>query len=324
MILVADVGGTKTSLAIFNNNTSKIIKQKVYGSKEYETFEEILFEFLNRYDFKIEKACFGVAGLVNKNKAKITNLSWTIKASKVQKLFKIPKVKLLNDLEASAFGMLHLKQKDFLLLNKGKKVKGNIAVIAAGTGLGEAILNFDGKDFHSISTEGGHCDFAPRTPLQDKLLLWLRKKHISHVSYERVLSGKGILNIYEFLLEEGSFGSSSLDNISHEDEKVKMISKLAKNSDDILAKKTMELFFEIYAAEASNLALKSLCTGGVYIAGGIALKNLKLLKNSKFLDNFFAKGRFESLLRDIPIKVSKNKDTALIGAAKFALEKIKG
>ena len=229
---------------------------------------------------------------------------------------------MLNDLEATAYGMLYLKDENFSFLNKGKNIKGNIAVIAAGTGLGEAIVNFENKQFYPISTEGGHCDFAPMNSLQDEFLLWLRKKYISHVSYERVLSGEGILNIYEFLLEKGITPTISLQNISNKDEKIKLISKFAKNKDDNLAMKTMDIFFEIYAAEASNLALKSLCFGGLYIAGGIALKNLEILENSKFLDSFFAKGRFESLLKNIPIKVSKNKDTALIGAAKFAFEKL--
>ncbi|RXK13437.1 glucokinase [Halarcobacter mediterraneus] len=322
MILVGDIGGTKTSLAIFKNNTLKIIKQEVYQSNQYKSFEDILLDFLAQNTFKIDKACFGVAGLVIENKAKITNLSWKIKASKIQKKFRIKKVKLLNDLEATAYGMLYLKEKDFFLLNKGKNTKGNIAVIAAGTGLGEAILNLENKQFYPLSTEGGHCDFAPMNPLQDEFLVWLRKKYISHVSYERILSGEGILNIYEFLLERGITPAISLENASNKDEKIKLISKFAKNKDDNLAIKTMEMFFEIYAAEASNLALKSLCFGGLYIAGGIALKNLEILENSNFLDSFYAKGRFESLMKNIPIKVSKNKDTALIGAVKFAFEKL--
>ncbi len=249
-----------------------------------------------------------------------TNLPWDISAANLRELLGIDQVYLLNDLEATAYGMLHLEDSAFVDLNPdAKSVRGNCAVIAAGTGLGEAILYFDGKNYHPIASEGGHCDFAPLTPQQDSLLLWLRQRFPEHVSLERILSGPGISTLYDYLRESGFAAESDLlKNIPENEDKSALISKAAFEENDPLSVETLRLFSEIYGAEAGNLALKCLSVGGVYLGGGIAPKILPFLQTDTFYSAFISKGRFASMLRRIPLKVSLNPETALLGAAHFA------
>lgn len=327
MILAGDIGGTKTNLALFKIKEGNFenIYQHQFVSKKYESFDDILIEFEELVpDLKVDAVCIGVAGAIVEQKCKTTNLPWDIDAKSLKKYFKTEAVRLLNDLEATAYGMLYLKEEEFLDLNPGaKNIKGNIAVIAAGTGLGEAILYFDGELFTPIGTEGGHSDFAPVSALQDELLLWLREKYPKHVSYERVVSGMGLNDIYEFLLEKGpNEECEEMEYLTVEMDKNAMISKCAIELKDPLCKETLKLFAEIYAAEAGNLALKSMALGGVYIGGGIAPKILPFIKKEYFFDSFVGKGRFEELLRTIPLKVSLNQETALLGAGRFALDKL--
>ncbi len=327
MVLAGDIGGTKTNLALYalENKELKVVSSKQFASKDYENFMDLIEDFQKKSSVsKIDALCIGVAGPIINERCITTNLPWDIKAEDLKEHFGIESVRLLNDLEATAYGMLYLKDEEFVELNPiEKESKGNIAVIAAGTGLGEAILYFDGNSYHPIGTEGGHSDFAPISSMQDELLIWLRRKYPDHVSYERVVSGKGINYIYEFLCETGfASEAKAMINIADKEDKSAMISKCALEQKDPLCMEALRLFAEIYAAEAGNLALKSMSLGGVYIGGGIAPKILPVLKSDYFFNAFARKGRFEELLRTIPVKVSLNQETALLGAARFAFDKL--
>ncbi len=272
MIIAGDIGGTKVNLALYvlENKELKTIAKEQFASKNYAKFEDIVEAFKKSNQIsKIDALCLGIAGPIINERCRTTNLPWDIKASALKKQLNTQKVKLLNDLEATAYGMLYLKDEEFISLNPtGRKTKGNIAVIAAGTGLGEAILFWDGKDYHPIGTEGGHTDFAPICSQQDELLTWLRRRYPGHVSYERIVSGAGIYTLYEFLLESG-YANEPLEmiNIKEGEDKSAIISHCALNQKDALCLETLRLFAEIYAAEAGNLALKCMSLGGVYIGG---------------------------------------------------------
>lgn len=327
MILAGDIGGTKTNLALFEleNNELKIIAQEQFSSKAYDNFIDLMNTFKQKHcTQKIEALCLGIAGPIIDERCRTTNLPWDIKASDLKDEFGIESVKLLNDLESTAYGMLYLKEDEFISLNpNGRKSNGNIAVIAAGTGLGEAILYFDGKSYHPIGTEGGHTDFAPISSQQDELLTWLRRRYPGHVSYERIVSGIGIYTIYEFLSETNFAPQpNAMLNIEDGVDKSAMVSSCALEQNDPLCLEALRMFAEIYAAEAGNLALKSMSLGGVFIGGGIAPKILPIIKSDYFLNAFFSKGRFEELLRRMTLKVSLNQETALIGAARFAFDKL--
>jgi len=327
VILAGDIGGTKTNLALFEleNGELKIVAQEKFSSKAYDKFIDLIDDFKKKYcTSKIDALCLGIAGPIVDERCRTTNLPWDIKASDLKDEFGIQSVKLLNDLESTAYGMLYLKDDEFISLNpNGRKSNGNIAVIAAGTGLGEAILYFDGESYHPIGTEGGHTDFAPISSQQDELLSWLRRRYPGHVSYERIVSGIGIYTIYEFLSETNFAPQpNAMLNIVDGVDKSAMVSSCALEQNDPLCLEALRLFADIYAAEAGNLALKSMSLGGVFIGGGIAPKILPIIKSDYFLNAFFSKGRFEELLRRMPLKVSLNQETALIGAARFAFDKL--
>lgn len=327
MILAGDIGGTKVNLALYErkNNELQIIMQKQFVSKNYDKFSHLIDEFKQLTSMpKIEAACFGIAGPIINERCRTTNLPWDIKASDLKEQLNTNSVKLLNDLEATAYGMLYLNEEEFVSLNEtGRKTKGNIAVIAAGTGLGEAILFWDGKEYHPIGTEGGHTDFAPISSQQDKLLTWLRKRYPGHVSYERIVSGVGIYIIYEFLSETGfAHEPKAMLNIKEGEDKSAMISQCALTQKDPLCLETLKLFAEIYGAEAGNLALKSMSLGGVYIGGGIAPKIMPIIKSEYFLNAYASKGRFEEMLRGVEVKASLNQETALLGSARYAFDKL--
>ena len=324
MILAGDIGGTKTNLALFSRKGKELeIEEKhQFVSQNFTSLEDVIKEFLDITNTKkIIKACFGIAGPIINGDCHTTNLPWDISTSNLQTLLSTQKVVLLNDLEATAYGMLHLNENEFISLNPtGRKVEGNRAVIAAGTGLGEAMLFYDGENYHPIGSEGGHCDFASVSQKQDKLLQWMRKRYHSHVSFERILSGPGIYTLYEFLLDNDFAPQpTAMIQLENTQDKSAMISKLALEEKNPLCVKTLELFCEIYAAEAGNLALKSMALGGVYIGGGIAPKILPFMTSGDFLRHFANKGRFEELLRGMEVKISLNDETALLGAAYFIL-----
>lgn len=288
MFLAGDIGGSKIYLGLFDK--SKCIREAKFNSLDFSSLKEVLKGFLKGEIIKA--SAFGVAGPVFNGKCKLTNLPWFIDSKELEKELKSP-VFLLNDLEAHAYGIL--KEKDFYILNKGKEKKGNKALIIAGSGLGEAVLYWDGKKFNPFATEGGHVDFAPRNREEIELFLYLKKK-LGHVSYEKVVSGPAISLIYEFLTGE----KRRAEEIS--------ISK------DRKCKKAINLFISLYGAEAGNAALKFLAIGGVYIGGNIAVSLIDRTKKGLFLKSFLDKGNFSLLLSKIPIKVALNPRTALLGA----------
>ena len=327
MILAGDIGGTKTNLALFEirDNMLHMLSQKQFPSREYSSLTEIISAFEEQSSaYKIDAACFGIAGPVIDGRCRTTNLPWDISTSDLQEHLHIDKVRLMNDLEATAYGMLYLPEDEFVDLNPtGRSVDGNRAVIAAGTGLGEAMLFYDGTDYHPIGSEGGHSDFAPVTGQQDELLKWMRNRYPGHVSYERILSGPGIYTLYEFLYESGFAPQpASMMNIAEGKDRSAMVSECALKEQDPLCMETLRLFAEIYGAEAGNLALKSMSLGGVYIGGGIAPKILPVMTNRHFMNGFASKGRFEEMLRGMQVKISLNPETALLGAAHFVMDRL--
>ncbi len=327
MILAGDIGGTKTNLALFESvdNQLKMKVKHQFSSREFNSFNDVLSEFDKLTSCRlIDAACFGIAGPIIQGRCITTNLPWEISTSDLQKHLDTEKVRLMNDLEATAYGMLYLKDDEFVDLNpEANHVQGNCAVIAAGTGLGEAMLYFDGEDHHPFGSEGGHTDFAPVSSQQDALLGWMRIRYPEHVSYERILSGPGISDLYDFLHESGFAPQpAKILQLKADADKSAMISACALNDEDPLCRETLRLFSEIYGAEAGNLALKSMALGGVYVGGGIAPKILPFLLQEDFMKAFVNKGRFENMLRAMHVKVSLNQETALLGAANFAVNRL--
>jgi len=325
MILAGDIGGTKTNLALLEarDDIFEIQVQQQFASREFSSLSDVIMAFAQQTSMpKIDAACFGIAGPVIDGRCRTTNLPWDISTADLQKHLHIDKIYLMNDLEATAYGMLYLAEDEFVDLNPtGRALNGNRAVIAAGTGLGEAILFYDGADYHPIGSEGGHCDFAPVTRQQDELLKWMRNRYPGHVSYERILSGPGIYTLYEFLYESGFAPEpASMMQIPEGKDRSAMVNECALKEHDPLCMEALRLFVEIYGAEAGNLALKSMSLGGVYIGGGIAPKILPLMTHNHFMNGFANKGRFEEMLRGMQVKISLNPETALLGAAHFAVD----
>lgn len=321
MILAGDVGGTKTHLALFraDGKHRRPVREQIFHSRDYSDLGEILQEWLKRQTRSIRIACFGVAGPVIHGRCETTNLPWIVDAKQISQRFRIESVSLLNDLQAMAYGVLHLSEEEYCVLNQGQPdPHGNKAIIAAGTGLGEAILFWNGVEYHASASEGGHADFAPRSPMEIKLLEYLWKR-FTRVSYERVVSGPGLVNIYQFLKDTGQGEEPSwLANRLKEEDPAAVITEVALAGTVELCVKAVDQFVSLYGAEAGNLALKSLTTGGVYIGGGIAPKMIKKLQDGTFIRSFMDKGRFSSLLGRVPIWVILNEETSLLGAASFA------
>lgn len=321
MILAGDIGGTKTLLCLLTGDAGAdpaCIKEQSYESRQFRTFDDILTAFLPA-DAKLKSACFGVAGPVVDQRCQTTNLPWQLDGALLKEKLNTPRVKLLNDLEAMALGMLHLPEHDLLELNPDAETRpGNSAVIAAGTGLGEAILYWDGDRHHPIATEGGHSDFAPQNEQQDRLLTYLRKIYPEHVSYERILSGDGFGHLYDFLQQQ-QFAPPCpvVADINRDIDRNAVISRLGLNGEDALCTEAVRMFVQLYGAETGNLALKTLATGGIFIGGGIAPKILPALQDGQFIRAFKAKGRFCPLLEKIPVKLSLNPHTPLIGASRY-------
>jgi len=322
MKLAGDIGGTKTNLALVDTlpgGALRLIREMTFDSGAYLTFESLLDAFLVSDDV-IDSACFGIAGPIINQTCQTTNLPWFIDGEQLKTKFGTPKVRLLNDLEAMAIGMRALDDDDLVALNPGVMGQsGNIAVIAAGTGLGEAILYWDGEQYHPIATEGGHGDLAAQTPLQDQLVQYLRHRFKEHVSYERILSGDGFGHLYDFLVSTQYGPPCEAVPIKGEGDRDRnaVISRLGLHDEDPVCREVLRLFVEIYGAEAGNLALKALSIGGLYIGGGIGPKILPFLKNGDFMRSFTAKGRFGELLAKIPVRVSLNPKTPLLGAMHY-------
>ncbi|HSX10362.1 MAG TPA: glucokinase [Chlamydiales bacterium] len=320
MILAGDIGGTNTRLALFEKG-KRVSQERKFPSHKYKGLEEIVAEFLQTEKGKVERACFGVAGPVRNGVCKTTNIPWIIDAAKLAKAVHIPSVHLLNDLEANAYGLQVLQPEDLYLLNPGEKQKGNRALIAAGTGLGEAGLFWDGKTHHPFACEGGHADFGPRNEAEIELFLYLKKK-FGHVSCERVVSGPGLHSIFQFLVDTGKETLSR--EVKEEMEKrdpSKVISDWGSRGKDGACVRAVDWFVSMYGAEAGNLALKFLSLGGFYVGGGIAPHIVEKMKQGTFLSSFADKGRFHQLLLSIPIWIVLNDNAALLGAAFYADKK---
>ncbi len=323
LILAGDIGGTKTKLALYERHgeTLSLLRENTYPSTSYEGIEVIVMNFIAGMPVLPDAACFGVAGPVVEGRCQTTNLPWLIEETAVAAQTGIPLVRLLNDLQAMALGLARLPADELVELNPdAQRGIGNIAVLAAGTGLGEALLHWDGKTHHAIATEGGHADFASNSREQDGLLRWLRSKFSGHVSYERIVSGPGLYNIYQYLREESFALESPLfqEGLRAGEDPGILINRLALEENDPLCRESWRLFVRVYGAEAGNWALKTLAHGGVLIGGGIAAKNIQSLANGDFMSGFLDKGRFSGWMSTLSVKVSLNQDAGLLGAAHYA------
>lgn len=318
MYLAADIGGTKTHVAIYKGGNYAPVTEKKYVSKDYDNIITILNDFLLGAKQKVDKICLGIAGPVKNGVCKTTNLPWVVDASEVAKAMGVEKVGLINDLEANAYGIKTLEDKDFHVLHKGDSTKGNQALISAGTGLGEAGIVWVNGEHVPFACEGGHSDFAPRDDLEIELLHYLMGKYGSHISYERILCGKGIHELYCFLTEtKRQISCFDVDERLKKEDPPKVISEAGVSGACIASVKALELFCSIYGSEAGNCALKYMAYGGIYIGGGIAPKILDVLVTSSFVSSFINKGRMKDLLQKIPIKVVLNEKTALRGSAYY-------
>jgi len=318
MILAGDVGGTKTHLALIKPHKTEflIIKEAVYKSQDYPNLETLVNQFLHkaRLNKPIDSVCLGLAGVVFKERCEFLNLNWIVTAKSLRKLLNC-EVILLNDLEAMALAIPILSNNELLSLNpQGIKRTGNCALIAAGTGLGQAQLYWNGKDFYASASEGGHVEFAPRNELEIELLRYFFKR-FEHVSYERVLSGDGLIDIYTFLKEYTGQKEPDwlVERFKHQ-AMPNVITQVALAKEDSLCIQSLDIFVSVYGAEAGNLALKSLALGGIYISGGIALKILDKLQDGTFLKSFQDKGRYSSLVAKMPVYIVLNKKLGLLGA----------
>jgi glucokinase len=321
MILAGDIGGTNTRLGLVEATGEKlrIVAEETFPSRERTSLEAAVSEFLSLHPCDLTSASIGIAGPVRNGRCEATNLPWVVDAKTVAKRLHLKRVGLINDLEANAYGIAVLESRDFVILNRGaRNAKGNMAIISAGTGLGEAGMYWDGALHRPFASEGGHADFAPRNHLEMELLGHLLDRH-RRVSYERLVSGPGLANVYQFLRNTGKGEEPDwlAEQLRHGDP-APLISQYALEGRSPLCLQALELFVSLYGAEAGNLALKLLATGGVYLGGGIAPKIISKLKEPEFMNAFTAKGRMRPLLQDIPVRVIMNPKTALLGAARHA------
>jgi len=328
MLLAGDIGGTKTILAIYTPGEppGAPVAEKTFPSRRYANLESLVREFLSEVDLKVDRAAFGVAGPVVAGRVRTTNLPWEIDKDYLRKALSLSSVHLLNDLEAIAQAIPLLKSRDLRTVNKGRPVsRGAIALIAPGTGLGEAFLVWDGSSYRAYPSEGGHVGFAPTNRLEAELLQYLRdRRQFDHVSYERVCSGLGIPTIYAFLKNQGHGEEPSwlADRLAGTDDPTPIIvgAALDKERTSELCMTTLNMFVSILGAEAGNLALKVLATGGVYVGGGIPPRILPALKDGRFMEAFLRKGRMSVHLSRMPVKIIVNPKAGLLGAACRGLE----
>ncbi len=328
MILAGDIGGTKTRLALFDKNELgfESVATEQFISAEHQNLAGIVQIFLRGKSHSVDHACFGVPGPVRGKIAKLQNLPWTIDTDELRWLFEQDKIGLINDLEANAYGIQELDETEFAQLNCGEpNATGNRAVISAGTGLGEAGIYNENGELCPFATEGGHADFAPRNEIEMELLRYLLTK-FERVSVERVVSGMGLQNIYEFLRDTKRANEPKwlAEEMEANGDVGAVVSKYGLEEKSAICEQTLDIFISLYGAEAGNLALRVLATGGIYLGGGIAPKILPKLKEEIFLNSFTAKGRMRELLEKIPVRVILNENAALIGAAHYAYYKIAG
>jgi len=319
MILAGDIGGTNARLTFYReeNGTFSAVREHVFKSSEFRGLDEIVLKFVSESGLHPTIASFGIAGPVRNGRVEASNLPWVIESSRLAKELHLDSVSLLNDLEAQAWGIQCLGISDTVALNQlcNPNPTGNQAVVAAGTGLGEAGLIWDGERHHIFACEGGHVDFAPRNELEVDLLRYLLGR-FGHVSYERIVSGPGLVNVYLFLKDTHRAEEPQWlrDEIAAGDPGA-AISRAAVSAKAPLAEQALNLWISIYGAEAGNMALKILATGGIFLAGGIAPKILPQLAGPLFMQAFLGKGRMQSLLESIPVRVITNGKNGLLGAA---------
>jgi glucokinase len=323
MILAGDIGGTKTNLALFEKAADGQLSKRegqTFSSHDHTGLEAVITEFLSGRELPIDAAAFGVAGPVIDGVCRATQLPWIVSKASLQDVLRIGDVWVINDLEATAYGVPTLGEEQLVTLNPGQKTHGgNIAVIAAGTGLGEAALIWDGAHYHAMASEGGHVDFAPRNELEIELLRYmLTIKH--RISYERIISGQGIVNIYNFFKTGGR--AEEPEWLKHEieasEDAAPIISQAALTKRAEICVRALDLFVSIYGAQAGNLALTVSATGGVFVGGGIAPKIIEKLTDGTFLEAYKDKGRLSPLVEAAHVSVIMEPLTALIGAGSYA------
>jgi glucokinase len=321
LILAGDIGGTSTRLAYFDTagGALRSVVEKNFPSRESGSLEEIVSRFTAEQGLVAESACFGIAGPVRNGRVRTPNLPWNVDSAVLSGILGLQSVRLLNDLEANAYGIDLLGPDDLVVLNQGvPDPTGTIAVVSAGTGLGEALAYWDGTAHRPLSSEGGHADFAPRNELETELLLFLRAEH-GRVSTERVVSGPGLCNIYRFLRDARHLPETpAVAEAMRQGDPAAAISRAALKGECSLCGQVLDLFVSLYGAEAGNVALRTLATGGIYLGGGIAPKIIERLKGPGFMMGFCTKGRLSPLLENIPVLVILNDRTALLGAARCA------
>lgn len=324
LVLAGDIGGTKTNLAVFSREKGlhDPIAEQTFPSANYPDLETIAKEFLAKVELRVERAAFGVAGPVIAGSARITNLPWVMEEAKLCAALGIESVRLLNDLESIANAVPLLEAEDVAMLNDlAPAPRGPIGVVAPGTGLGVAFLVWTQNGYTAFASEGGHVDFAPGNELEADLLHYLQRK-FGRASYERVISGLGIPNIYAFLrdgfyVRESPWVAEQIAG-AHDPTPVIVTNALTETPDPLCAK-AMEIFASVLAAKAGNLGLTVVATGGVYLGGGIPPRILPLLKRESFMDTFRYKGRLSNLMEQIPVRVILNTKSGLLGAARIAI-----
>ena len=318
IIVAGDVGGTKTYLAAYQptEHAFKPLAEKRYTTRDLADISSLLAAFVAESGHQPQRVVLGVPGPVRQLPVRAVNLPWLIDPEHIKSHLGIDEVYLLNDLQATSYGTLVLEEDDLCFLNEGETdSEGNIAVIAAGTGLGEGGLVWAGAHYVSVASEGGHSTYAPGSDLEAELWRYLNGK-FDHVSWERVVSGPGLISVYEFLRDRQPERESAwLRDALTEGDRSNTIASAALDEKSDLASEAMDLFVHLYGCEAGNLALKFMATGGLFIGGGIAPKILKRLQRGRFLEGFFDKGRMGEALKSVPVKVVLNDKTALLGAA---------
>ncbi len=332
-VLAGDIGGTNSRLALYacahgngrdagGTGGLTLVRAATFPSRDHGGLEQVIARFLGDGDAvatPIVAAAFGIAGPVVDDTVVTTNLPWHVRGAALRARLGTPHVRLLNDLEATAYGALVLPPEKLLALNPGVARPGNRAVIAAGTGLGQALLFWDGTRHVPVATEGGHADFAPRDEVEHDLLRWLERKYDGHVSYERTVSGHGLTNIFGFLDEHCRMPVAPATRRRLEcEDPAAVIGELGVAGACGTAVAAVERFVSIYGAQAGNLALTVMATGGLYVGGGIVNKLLPLMERGTFTRAFVAKGRYERLMREIPVWIIRDPDAGLYGAAHVA------
>lgn len=325
MILAGDIGATKSLLALFapGSEPRSPLVEKSYPSRDYSGLEAVVQVFLQEHSHPVSRACFGLPGPIVNDRCRTPNLPWEVAAGEIQAVLG-ENVALINDLEATGYGISLLHNDELVTLQEGdSNPQGNAALIAPGTGLGECILFWDGERHRPSASEGGHCDFAPRTAEQIAFLQWMHnQQRMPRVSFDRVATGSGLPRIYDFLRETANAAETAetAELIATAEDRAATISQMALSDRSRLCERTLDLWLEVLGAEAGNLALKALATAGVYIGGGIPPKILPKLQEGKFLEAFLDKGRLRPLVSRMPVKVILNERTALFGAACYAMK----